>query len=313
MKKLFGSALEAVKNVDTNQLANQAKTFIAENTEAKFVAREIPSIILATAREGKSPSVLVINGFLSQSGDDVSDWLSVVDELYPKNKVIHVQWSAGNFTEMALDDGIVAGGVGGDKGVGKLLAAAKLARGVTPAGIAMIAGGVVGDKFVGHWKKSFNETLHVGHDLAKEIHNDPSLHGCILMGHSLGARVICHTLNNLDANYIKAAYLLAGAVSADADQWTNILEKHTELRLVNCYGDNDVILKGPYRTGTLFDHTPAGLTEIDSQNVKQVMNLDVSEFASGHTSYKNEKIGKALAGTFKMLTFENKSKLSLRF
>ncbi|PKH07120.1 DUF726 domain-containing protein [Moritella sp. Urea-trap-13] len=313
MKKLFGSALEAVKNVDTNQLANQARAFIAENTEAKFVARETPSITLATVREGKSPSVLVINGFLSQRGEDVSDWLSVVDELYPKNNVIHVQWSAGNLTEMALGDGIVAGGVGGDKGVGKLLAAAKLARGVTPAGIAMIAGGVVGDKFVGHWKKSFNETLHVGNDLAKAIQGDESLQGCILMGHSLGARVIRHTLNNLDANKVSASYLLAGAVSAEAEQWADILEKHTEHRLVNCYGDNDYILKGGYRAGTLFNHTPVGLTEIGNNNTKQVMNLDVSEFASGHTSYKNEKVGKALAGILNQLTFGKKSELSLRY
>jgi len=312
VKELFGSALEAVKNVDTSQLADKAKAFIAENTETEFVARESSSITLATVREGKLPSVLVINGFLSQDGDDVSDWLSVVDELYPTNRVIHVQWSAGNLTEMALDDGIVAGGPSGDKGVSKLLAAAKLARGVTPAGIAMIASGVVADKFVGRWKKSFNETLHVGNDLASEILDDESLHGCILMGHSLGARVIRHTLNNLEANYIKAAYLLAGAVSADAEQWTNILEKHTELRLVNCYSDNDYILKGGYRAGTLFDHKPAGLIEIDSQNTKQVMNLDVSEFASGHMSYKNEKVGKALAGIFKQLTFNKKVELALR-
>ncbi|PHR55793.1 MAG: hypothetical protein COA47_13630 [Robiginitomaculum sp.] len=304
--------MNKVKGVGPHQLLNQAKGLLAQNDDVAFIARESSSITLATVREGKSPSVLIINGFLSQDDEEVSDWLSVVDELYPQNKVIHVRWNAGNLTEMALDDGIVAGGVSGDKGAGKLLAAAKLARSITPAGIAALVGGVVADKVIGHWKKSFNETLHVGHDLSTAIQDDESLHGCILFGHSLGARVIRHTLNNLDANKVKACYMLAGAVSAEAEQWTSILDKHTEIRLVNCYGDNDYILKGGYRAGTLFNHTPAGLIEIESHNIKQIMNLDVSAFASGHTSYKNEKVGRELAGIFSQLTFNKKLELGLR-
>jgi len=294
-----------------SNVVNKAKAFLTENDDLPPGSRDLSSITLATVREGKSPSVLVINGFLSQNGDDVSDWLSVVDELYPKNKVIHVQWSAGNLTEITMSDGIVKGGVSGDKGASKLFAAAKLATAVTPARIAMIAGGVVADKAIGSWKKSFNETLHVGYDLAKVIQDNESLHGCILMGHSLGARVIRHTLNNLSVNKASTCYLLAGAVSAESAQWADILDRHTELRLINCHGDNDYILKGGYRAGTLFDHIPAGLTEIENLNIKQVMNLDVTEFASGHTNYKNEKVGKALASSFKQLTFDNRLALGL--
>jgi len=221
-----------------------------------------------------------------------------------------VQWNAGNLSQMALDDGIVAGGVRGDKGMAKILAALKLARGVTPVGMASIAGGLVFDKVIGHWKNSFNETVHVGHDLAKEIHSDSSLHGCILMGHSLGARVVCHTLNHLDASKVLTCYLLAGAVSAEAVQWSAILEKHTELCLINCYSDNDYTLKTGYRVGTLFAHTPAGLAEM-SGDKKQVVNVDMSEFVSGHMNYKHKTFGFELWNSLNKLTLIPKTKLKL--
>lgn len=311
MKNAIDSVFNSVKDIDTTQMLEQFKDFITDSDNAEFIARESSSITLETVREGQSPSILIINGFLSQHDEDVSDWLSVVDELYPKNKVIHVQWSAGNLTEMALDDGIVNGGVSGDKGAGKLLAAIQLSRGFTPVGIASIIGGVACDKVMGHWKKSFNETIHVGHDLAKAIYNDSGLHGCILMGHSLGARVISHTLNNLDANKASTCYLLAGAVSAETEQWSGVLEKHSKLCLINCYSDNDYILKTGYRVGTLFDHTPAGLTEMTGYSKAQVINVNMSEFASGHMNYKNKEFGFELWHCLNKLTLILKTKLKL--
>jgi len=93
----------------------------------------IISIKLVTVREGRLPCILIINGYLSKEAEEVSDWLSVVDQLYPENKVIHVRWNA-------------------------------------------------------------------GHDLANAVQDDKQLHGAILMGYSLGAKVACQALKNLDAN-----------------------------------------------------------------------------------------------------------------
>jgi len=310
VKDFIDNALNAVKNVDSSQLLDQAKELLTQNSKEPLTPRDISSIQLVTIREGKSPAILVVNGFLSQDDGDVSDWLSVVDELYPKNKVIHVQWNAGNLSQMVLDDGIVTGGVSGDKGAGKVLAAVKLARGLTPVGIASIVGGVAFDKIVGHWKKSFHETLHVGHDLAKIIEEDKSLNCCILMGHSLGARVIRHTLTNLEQNKVAVCYLLAGAVSIEDEQWITILEKHSDLCLINCYSDNDYTLKTGYRVGTLFAHTPAGLAEM-SGDKKQVVNVDMSEFVSGHMNYKHKTFGFELWNSLNKLTLIPKTKLKL--
>ncbi|QUM81399.1 DUF726 domain-containing protein [Moritella sp. 5] len=303
MKSLFESKLNIAKDIEpndvlVNQVLDQIKGLLPSHSHDEFMVRESSSITLATVREGESPCILVINGYLSKEGRDISDWLSVVDELYPKSKIIHVRWNAGNFTDIARDDSKMTGDVK-DTDADKWLAAARLARDMNPVDFAALVGEIVTDKFVGHWKKSFNETLHAGHDLAKAIQDDEQLQGAILMGYSLGAVVACQALNNLDANKVTACYLLAGAVSAEAEQWTPILEKHPDLRLINCYSDNDDVLKSAYGAGTILDNKPAGLTEIENSNMEQVVNLNVTEFSSGHMNIKNEKVGKALAGILK--------------
>ncbi|KXO12830.1 hypothetical protein AKG98_4026 [Moritella sp. JT01] len=303
MKNLFESKLNIAKDIEQNgvlvsQVLDKIKGLLPSHDHDEFIARESSSITLATVREGAFPCILVINGYLSQEGKYMSDWLSVVDELYPKNKIVHVRWNAGNVTDIALDDSNVAGDMK-DTDAEKWLAAATLARDMSPADIATLVGEIVTDKFVGHWNKSFNETLHAGDDLAKAIQDDDQLQGAILMGYSLGTVVACQALSNLDANKVTACYLLAGAVSAETEQWTPILEKHTDLCLINCYSDNDDVLKSAYGAGSILDHKPAGLTEIDNDNTKQVVNLNVTEFSSGHLNIKNEKVGKALAGILK--------------
>jgi len=302
---LFENTLNTAKYIEPNdvfvsQVLDQMKGLLPQHRHTDFIEKESSSVTLATVREGDSPSILVVNGYLSAGGEDMSDWLNVIDELYPKNKVIHVRWSAGNITDIALDDNPAGADSSKDKATDKLFGATTLAREISPAGIAALVGEIVTDKLVGHWTKSFNETLHAGNDLAKEIQDDDQLHGAILMGYSLGAVVARQVLDTVDANKITACYLLAGAASSQAVQWTPILEKHTDLHLINCYSDNDYILKSAYGTSSILAHKPVGLTEIENNNTKQVVNLNVTEFSSGHMNIKNEKVGKALAGILKL-------------
>lgn len=301
MKSLCDT-FNAAEDAESNLVREQLKGLLTPQGSVEFVARDATSIKLVTVREGRLPCILIINGYLSKEGEVVADWLSVVDELYPEHKVIHVRWNAGDIIDIARNGGAVIGCVNedmttADESGDKWLAAAKVAREMSPAGIAALIGGLVADKLVGHWHKSFNETLHAGRDLAKAIEDDEDLHGAVLMGYSLGAKVACQTLKNLEANTISSCYLLAGAVSADSEQWAPILAKHTELQLMNCYSDNDDVLKGANGAEGIFPHTPAGLTDIESHNTKQVINLDVSAFSSGHMHFKNERVGKALADT----------------
>lgn len=290
---LVKSLFDTAKSTETNHVFGQIKGFLGQQDSAEFIAREATSITLATVREGISPSILIINGYLSKEGEEVSDWLSVIDELYPENKVIHVRWNAGDVTDITVDD---SGEITDEaQRADKLLAAAKRASDMCPAGVAALVGEIVADKLLGHWKKSLNEARHAGNDLAKAIKEDETLHGAILMGYSLGASVTHQALNSLEPNSVIACYLLAGAVSAEVEHWEPILDKHTELRLINCYSNNDYVLKSAYGAGTILDHKPVGLTKIRTENFNHMLNLDVSAFASGHMNFKNAKVGEALA------------------
>ncbi|WP_392339133.1 DUF726 domain-containing protein [Moritella marina] len=304
MKSLFDT-LNAHEDAESNRVREQLKGFLTPQGNEDFIARDTTSIKLVTVREGCSPCILIINGYLSKEAEVVSDWLSVVDALYPENKVVHVRWNAGDIIDIArngdaftgdtVNQGMTTTQVSNDNAADKWLAAAKVARDMSPAGIAALIGGLVADKLVGHWHQSFNETRHAGRDLANAVQADKQLHGAILMGYSLGAKVACQALKNLDVNTVSTCYLLAGAVSADTEQWAPILAKHTDLKLINCYSDNDDVLKGANGVEGIFIHTPAGLTEIEPRNTNQVVNLDVSAFSSGHMHFKNERVGKVLA------------------
>ena len=304
MNRLFDT-FNAPADAESHRVREQLKGFLTPPDSAEFVARDTASIKLVTVREGRLPSILVINGYLSKEAENISDWLSVVNQLYPDNKVIHVRWNAGDiidiarngdvFTDDSVNQGMTITPINDDKAVDKWLAAAKVARDMSPAGIAALIGGLVADKLVGHWHQSFNETRHAGRDLANAVQDDKQLHGAVLMGYSLGASVACQALKELDTDIVARCYLLAGAVSADTDQWAPILAKHTELKLINCYSDNDDVLKGANGAEGIFTHTPAGLTEIEAHNTKQVVNLDVSACSVGHMQFKNKRVGKTLA------------------
>lgn len=277
---------------DVNSLLKSVKDSLTEMKTEDLGGRDTPSCEIVKVRDGKLPSVVIINGFMSENGECSKDWLEIVDELYPDNQVVRVQWKAGNFKDMVFDKGVVPNAkiASGSK----LGFAATLMARTNLIGMIATAGGFVVDKVIGHWKVSFHETRHVAVSLTSYLESDAQFENCILMGHSLGGRIVRHTLNELStANRVSVAYVLAGAVSSDEEQWQSILEKHNRLKLINCMSMKDYVLKSAYKAGTLWDHEPAGLSSVMDSN-ENTVNLDVTEYASGHTGYKQRLLGQYL-------------------
>ncbi|NOH81479.1 DUF726 domain-containing protein [Vibrio sp. RE86] len=277
---------------DVNSLLKGVKGSLTEPRTEDLDLRETPSCELVGVRDGKLPAVIIINGFMTQNGECSEDWLEIVDELYPEHKVVRVQWKAGNLKDMVFDKGVVP-----DAKIAcgsKLGFAATLMARTNLIGMIATAGGFVVDKVIGHWKTSFHETRHVSVSLAKYLESEEQFENCILMGHSLGGRIVRHTLNELSsANKVSVAYVLAGAVSSDNEQWHSIFEKHDRLKLINCMSKKDYVLKSAYKAGTLWDHEPAGLSSVMEAN-ENTVNLDVTEYAPGHTDYKQTLLGQYL-------------------
>jgi len=110
----------------------------------------------------------------------------------------------------------------------------------------------------------------------------------ILIGHSLGARVLYYTLNSLSTRshtHVKDVYLLGGAVDGtNKEGWTKASEA-VDGQIYNCYSSNDSVLKYLYSPANLWLSHPIGLGPI-SCPAPNICNVDVSKFVPGHMYYK---------------------------
>jgi hypothetical protein len=242
-----------------------------------------------TIRDGIEPTVCVINGFMSESGSNVDDWLSIADVLYPHNKVIHFDWPAGNMKNMLLNEGVSFVDESGM--VAKLGVAGRLAK----SHPVSVAASVVLDKVAGRWQQSLKNAEKAGEYLASYIDNSCS--SFVLMGHSLGARVSYYSLDNLTrSGSVESAVLFGGAIT-HVGNWQEILNRHPSLWVCNNYSHNDSVLKFLYKAGTLFTNRPIGLERIAAEH-PHLYNFNTSEYVSGHTAYKTQTVGNFLAWKF---------------
>lgn len=234
---------------------------------------------ITEVRPGDEPAIIVINGFLSESKKDVNDWLDVVDELYPSQRVLHLDWPSFSFNKLFNLEP-----------ENKLKNTISLAiKMMSPTGHIPKA---LRDMVVG-WVVAMDEAEAAGKWLAAYVDSQKNKN-FILMGHSLGARVSYHALANLKrTKSIDFMYLFGGAVS-NTEIWDDSCGRHKELKVINCFSENDYVLKFFYKVGTLFTNTPAGLKAIPRKTETLIYNVDLSHIVDGHTAYKNTQIGRCL-------------------
>lgn len=102
-----------------------------------------------------------------------------------------------------------------------------------------------------------------------------------LIGHSLGARLICNSLGVADKGQISNVFTVGGAVGYDA-LWFRHSRKLKSL--YNCYSANDMVLSKLYRL-TEGGEIPIGLRRIGKTNSNKRTEYDCSTFINGHTDY----------------------------
>lgn len=108
-----------------------------------------------------------------------------------------------------------------------------------------------------------------------------------LVGHSLGCRVIKHTLKALLAgkhSMVRDVILLGGAVRNDSSKWEELLPVVSG-NVYNCHSENDDVLKILYQVAQLGLDSPIGRYPIKSQSSKIV---DVPcDFVKSHMKWKD--------------------------
>lgn len=125
--------------------------------------------------------------------------------------------------------------------------------------------------------------------MADLIARTPKSERFVLIGHSLGARVIFYTLSALAGRQDKSvveAHLFGGAVgNAPASDWATAASA-VETELTNYHSANDAVLEYLYRYGNVFIGAPAVGREPIPDAGAAVANINVSAQVSGHGHYK---------------------------
>lgn len=245
-------------------------------------------------KQGKGPIVICIDGFLTEKQKEApGNWLAALSGKYVDNEVFYLKWESKRLHDIASSAGMLTGAGFAKKGLAGLAKSASktAATKLAPIGMAYQALGIATNP----WSVAGIKAYQTGALLADLIARTDEEY--ILIGHSLGARVIYSCLAALRTKgecYIDGVHLLGGAVnnncSSNADcsgsvNWAGI---HSAVsgRVCNYFSKNDAVLKYLYTVGegVKFDHgKPIGRTEIGNPNIS---NIDVSSYVGGHSEYK---------------------------
>ena len=221
---------------------------------------------------------IFVNGFRNdEKGNNFKDWENTSSELFSNDASLYgFDWPNGkmnSFSNILLKVGI------------KLLKVGIKSKGNIILGISSIV------SVISEWKQARDHAEEYSPKLAKFIKEEHDKNQNIkiyLYGHSLGARLIYFTLENLaNSNIeIEEVFFFGGAVHIDDISATDIL-RFTK-NIYNFYSYNDDILGYIYKIAEIGEE-PIGLYEIKCKNSQEkignLYNISVNEFVAGHTEY----------------------------
>ena len=245
-------------------------------------------------KNGSGPALVFINGFLSQKNQDASDWLKAVNKKFPSNPCYYVNWESSSLYKMGSLVIKGAGGIAFQQFV-KTIAkrgSKKLFQKLNPLSWAS----TIADLFGNPWHTAMVKSSMTGILLADLIARTNQPDGFILMGHSLGARVVhflLHTLATKHNSSVKDVYLLGGATDRKDTKMWEAAVKSVEGKIYNCYSYNDNILKYLYTGANAILSSPIGTGNIELNNPK-IKNINTSSIINGHMVYK-ENFSKILS------------------
>lgn len=248
-------------------------------------AGDVEGFDIKLCHSGKrsEPRVIVINGFLTEKESSISQWRPALNKRFKNQHWYEVNWESKRLRDMGK---VIAGGVGKSAFKKGLEQAAKQAtkqasKIVLPLSVLVDVIGLSANP----WSVALSKAKKTAHMLSALISKTD--HDYVLVGHSLGARVIAYILQDLinagQEPQIKEVHLLGGAVENTTDFW-KIAQKACSGKIYNYHSYKDDVLKYMYTIGTLFRDDPIGRTPI--LDVPNVENIDVTNAVSGHTHYK---------------------------
>lgn len=224
---------------------------------------------LIKLKDGKNPAIVCIDGFMSQEDLNVSSiWTDNLSKHFSNNAVYYAKWKSKSVTSLAKS--IWEKSNFKDDFLQIALNTIKFTLSDT----------------ISYWDESNKKAHKVGVLLANELKQKDETY--ILIGHSLGAKVIYSCIEQLspyNKTHIQSIHLLGGAIDKSKD-WQKISKAVTN-KIYNYYKKDDKVLKYLYKIGQLKQMSleePIGINEIHGS--KKIRNVNVGDIVSNHMGYK---------------------------
>lgn len=249
-------------------------------TTVSSYAGDDRSFAIEHLRPGSGTPVVFATGFLTEGQTGWGEWQRLIDTRYPDAPVYQVHWGSKELKDLA---GLLA--VGGGKAAvrGVLLRGAR--RGSRAAALPGI-GWVLGAHGIATnpWTVAKTRAGMTGASLAELISR--TVEGpYVLMGHSLGARVMVTAAQTLATRpgppRVQAMHLLGAAVGRKG-HWQS-LEAAVLDKVWNYWSENDNVLRWLYRLAEVGE-VPVGQTGFRSARPR-IKDRNVSRSVSAHSMY----------------------------
>lgn len=256
---------------------------------------EIQDFDILKTQGGRGASVIFVNGFLNQKNVDLDDWKSGAQRIFKNRPWYLTTWESKTLRSLGA---LLCGNVGKTGAMRFFVKLAKRASKkagskLNPVTHAFMAADLLGND----WHSAMTKAAMTGIVLADLMARTPGKK-YILVGHSLGCRVIYYALEALstrsDSPLIKDVILLGGAVGADDEAGWSRAVQAVSGKIYNCFSDNDHVLKAAYKGANAFLSEPIGLRPVAYESTR-IENWDCSEFIDGHMEWKS-KLGEVLMG-----------------
>lgn len=244
--------------------------------------RDDDSFHVELLQAGTGLPVVVCNGFLSEEGRGWDEWRDMVLARYPRSSVFRLHWGAKELGDLAVFAGVGAAKATG----GVVLRQAALratrfgAKRLAPVAPVLAAS----DAAANPWALARARADKTGIVLA-DLLTRTEQRSFVLLGHSLGARVMVGAAQALAANptgpRLNSVHLLGAAIGAKGD-WADLVAG-VEGPVFNYHSRSDNVLK------FLYAAAQGGQAAAGCKGMKPLVagltNIDVTDEVADHTAY----------------------------
>ncbi len=238
------------------------------------------------ASNARRSAVIFINGFLSQKGEETRDWRHALRDHQAGDAWYLAAWEAKCKYELGS---LCVRDISGH--AAKMFAVRMAKRASKKAGtrmnpVTMIAN--IADLLGNPWHVAMVKAAMTGILLADLMARTRDQE-FILMGHSLGARVVYYALEALSTRktqIVRDAYLFGGAIGRSSEGWTKAADAVSG-QIHNCFSTRDKVLTYLYQGFNAGLSNPVGIGPINGGDGR-IRDHDFSSLILSHMDWKRK-------------------------